>query len=183
MNLVYVSREIYRKKTESAFLNHLKERLGDFYLIPEGGTNELAIQGCAEFGKKLLAEIDFDTVCLSVGTGGTMAGVVEGLKGEKTVIGFPSLKSGEFLGDEIKRYTQYKNWQLNHDYHFGGYAKATAELISFSRGFERDFGIPLDDVYTSKMIFGVFDLIKKNFFKRGSTVLIIHTGGLQGRQL
>jgi 1-aminocyclopropane-1-carboxylate deaminase len=181
MKLTYVSREVYRRKTEPEFLTQLTAKFGDFYLIPEGGTNELAIQGCAEFGRKLIDEIDFDYVCLPVGTAGTMAGLLQGMKGQKKVFGFSSLKGGEFLEEEIKKYTRYTNGHLIHDYHFGGYAKTTAELISFSNRFEQDFGIPVDMVYTSKMIFGVFDLISKGVFERGSRVLIIHTGGLQGR--
>jgi len=182
MELVYVSREEYRRKTDRDFLRRLSERFGDFYLIPEGGTNELAVRGCEEFGRSLVEEMEFDFLCLPVGTGGTMAGILEGLKGQKTVIGFSSLKDGAFLKGEIAKYTHYTNWQLNTDYHFGGYAKTTTELFEFVDEFERNFEIPLDPVYTSKMMFGVFDLVKKGFFKKGSTLLLIHTGGLQGKQ-
>jgi 1-aminocyclopropane-1-carboxylate deaminase len=182
MKLIYISREDYRRKTEPAFLKELREKFGDVYLIPEGGTNELAVNGCEEFGKKLRAEIEFDYVCMPIGTGGTMAGIVKGLKGEKKVIGFSSLKDGKFLEGEITRFTQHKNWELNLDYHFGGYAKMTTELKKFSTDIEENFDIPLDPVYTSKMLFGVFNMIGKNFFKRGSIILLIHTGGLQGRK-
>lgn len=182
MELVYVSRDVYRRKTDPDFLDQLIKRFGDLYLIPEGGTNEFAIKGCEEFGRSLIEEIEFDYVCLPVGTGGTLAGILEGLEGQKTAIGFSSLKDGAFLKDEIAKYTRYDNWNLNQDYHFGGYAKKTAALLDFTGDFEHKFGIALDPVYTSKMMFGIFDLIKKGFFKKGSTLLIIHTGGLQGKQ-
>lgn len=182
MRLEYVSREEYRRKAEPEFAEILKKKFDDFYLIPEGGTNELAVKGCSEFGEKLLAEIEFDYICLPVGTGGTMAGIINGLKGKKKVLGFSSLKGEEFLEEEIIKYTRHTNWQLIHDYHFGGYAKSTKALTNFSEDFERNFSIPLDPVYTSKMTFGVFDMIKKDFFKRGSAVLIIHTGGLRRSQ-
>lgn len=181
MKLKYVSRDVYRRKNETAFLDQLRNEFGEFYWIPEGGTNDLAIKGCTEFGESLLSEIKFDYVCLPVGTGGTMAGVINGVR-EKRVIGFSSLKGGEFLEDEIKKFTTCTNWEIMHDYHFGGYAKSTPTLNDFIQDFEKEFKIPLDPVYTSKMMFGVFDLMRKGFFKPGSTVLLIHTGGLQGRQ-
>lgn len=181
MRLHYVSREAYRNKTEASFIEQLHKQFGDFYLIPEGGTNALAVKGCVEFAKHLNNEIDFDYICLPMGTGGTIAGVIEGLNESKKVIGFSSLKGATFLEDEIKRYTAKKNWQLVYDYHFGGYAKVTNELIEFMNAFEKQFNIPLDPIYTAKMMFGVMDLIKKNFFESGSTILVFHTGGLQGR--
>jgi len=181
MQLQYVSREAYRNKTETLFIEQLHKQFGDFCLIPEGGTNELAVKGCAEFAKQLRDEVDFDYLCLPVGTGGTIAGMIEGLDESKKIIGFPSLKGALFLEEEIKKYTSKRNWQLVYDYHFGGYAKVTKELTEFMDQFEKQFNIPLDPIYTSKMMFGVIELIKKKFFQEGSTILAIHTGGLQGR--
>lgn len=181
MQLHYVSREAYRNKTEPSFIEQLHNQFGDFYLIPEGGTNELAVKGCGEFAKQLNAEVDFDYVCLPVGTGGTIAGMIDGMNESKKIMGFPALKGANFLEDEIRQYTSKKNWQLVYDYHFGGYAKVTKELTEFMDQFEKQFNVPLDPTYTSKMMFGIMDLIKKNFFEAGSTILAVHTGGLQGR--
>lgn len=181
MQLQYVSREEYRNKTEVSFIEQLHNQLGDFYLIPEGGTNELAVKGCAEFAKQLSSEVDFDYLCLPVGTGGTMAGIIEGLDESKKIIGFPVLRGATFLENEIRRYTAKNNWQLVYDYHFGGYAKVMKELTEFMNQVEQQFNIPLDPIYTAKMMFGIMDLIKKKFFAAGSTILAIHTGGLQGR--
>jgi 1-aminocyclopropane-1-carboxylate deaminase len=182
MELHYVSREAYRGKSGDVFINDLYRKYGDFYLIPEGGTNELAVKGCAEFAKALKEETAFDYLCLPLGTGGTIAGIIEGFDDTKNILGFPVLKGAEFLEEEIRAYTQKNHWQLMYDYHFGGYAKTNAELMSFLKTFEEENQISLDPVYTAKMMFGVFDLIKKKFFPQGSTILVLHTGGLQGRR-
>jgi len=181
MKIHYVSREVYRNKTTTSFIEQLHDQFGDFYLIPEGGTNELAVKGCVEFGKQLNEEVEFDYLCVPVGTGGTIAGIINGVSESKKIIGFPSLKGAAFLEEEIKKYSQRKNWHLVYDYHFGGYAKITKELMEFMDQFEKQFNVPLDPIYTSKMMFGTIDLIKKKFFEPGSTILVIHTGGLQGR--
>lgn len=182
MKLHYISREVYRKKTKPGFIEQLFNEFGNFYLIPEGGTNDLAIKGCAEFANQLRLEISFDYLCLSIGTGGTMAGIIEGMNSSKNLIGFSSLKGGEFLVEEIRGMTspEITNWSVNSDYHFGGYGKATSELKNFITEINDIHQLPLDIVYTSKMFFGVLDLITKGYFKKGSTVLVLHTGGLQG---
>lgn len=182
MQLHYASREAYRKKTEAEFITQLHQQFGNFYLIPEGGTNELAIKGCAEFATQLSAEIDFDYLCLPVGTGGTMAGMIEGIGPSKEIIGFSSLKGGGFLKEEIEKITSAEktNWSINTDYHFGGYGKTTPELLNFMEEVNEIYQLPLDRVYTAKMVMGVLDLINKGYFKKGSTVLVLHTGGLQG---
>jgi len=181
MQLHYVSREVYRSKAELSFIEQLHKQFGDFYMIPEGGTNKLAVIGCAELATQISTEVDFDYLCLPVGTGGTIAGMIEGLDKSKKIIGFPVLKAANFLEDEIRKYTSKNNWQLLYDYHYGGYAKRTNALTEFMDQFEKEFNIPLDPIYTSKMMFGIMDLIKKNFFESGTTILVIHTGGLQGR--
>jgi 1-aminocyclopropane-1-carboxylate deaminase/D-cysteine desulfhydrase-like pyridoxal-dependent ACC family enzyme len=184
MKLHYVSREDYRKKKEPEFIESLKEKFGAFYLIPEGGSNLLAVKGCAEWAEEIMRGALFDYVCLPVGTGGTMAGIISGLKGEKEIIGFPVLKGAEFLRDDITNLasefsgTTHSNWSLNLDYHFGGYAKATQELLQFIEQFQNDYGFPIEQIYTGKMMYGVFDLVKKGFFRKDSTVLVLHTGGV-----
>jgi len=181
MKLQYISREDYRKKNEAAFVQTLIKQFGDFYLIPEGGTNEMAVKGTTEFAQTLGKE--FDYLCCAAGTGGTLAGLINGLKGEKTILGFPVLKGGEFLNEEIEKLlpAKYQNWKLITDYHFGGYAKKDNTLLNFINQFEFTQSIMLDHVYMGKLIYGVFDLISKYYFSKGSTLLILHTGGLQGR--
>lgn len=173
MDLRFVSREEYRSKDASLVLS----MTDDCYILPEGGTNELAVKGCSE----ILSHIDipFDYVCCAVGTGGTIAGIISSLKVHQKAIGFPVLKGGEFLKNEIEKLTSSKvNFELQTDYHFGGYAKKNNELLSFISDFKLKHNIQLDFVYTGKMMFGVFDLIMKNYFPKGATIIAIHTGGL-----
>lgn len=177
MQFEFVSREAYRGKTSDLFIKKLKTKFGNFYLIPEGGTNTLAIKGCEE----ILNEDDrvFDYICCAVGTGGTISGLINCSKPGQQVLGFPALK-GDFLQQDISKFALKTNWELETDYHFGGYAKINAELITFINQFKKEYGIPLDPVYTGKMMFGIFDLIEKGYFPKESKILAIHTGGLQG---
>lgn len=177
MSLSFVSREEYRKKVEESFIAQLKEKFSDFYLVPEGGTNDLAIKGCEEIlGTE---ERKFDYICTAVGTGGTISGIINSAMPQQCVLGFPALKEF-FLTDEIKKFTTKDNWKLIADYHFGGYAKINQELIVFINRFYKQSGIPLDPIYTAKMCYGIADLIQKGYFEKGSKILLIHTGGLQG---
>lgn len=177
MQFKFISREGYRTKTTSSFINTLKNELGNFYLIPEGGTNELAVKGCEE----ILNEEDktFDIICCPVGTGGTISGLINASEPNQKILGFPALK-GDFLQKEIGKFTAKSNWELITDYHFGGYAKINSKLVEFINRFKQEYNIPLDPIYTGKMMFGIFDLIKKGYFKKGVKILAIHTGGLQG---
>ena len=179
MQLEFISREEYRLKSESSFLENLKAKFGSFYHIPEGGTNALAIKGCQE----ILTEDDaeFDYICCSIGTGGTISGIINSVLPHQKVLGFPALK-GDFLKEEIHNFTQNENWELITEYHFGGYGKVNEALIGFINQFYIENQIPLDPIYTGKMVFGVIDLIKKNYFPAKSKILLIHTGGIQGIQ-
>ena len=179
MQLEFISREEYRFKSESSFLENLKAKFGSFYHIPEGGTNALAIKGCQE----ILTEDDaeFDYICCSIGTGGTISGIINSVLPHQKVLGFPALK-GDFLKEEIHNFTQNENWELITEYHFGGYGKVNEALIGFINQFYIENQIPLDPIYTGKMVFGVIDLIKKNYFPAKSKILLIHTGGIQGIQ-
>jgi 1-aminocyclopropane-1-carboxylate deaminase len=177
MRFEFVTREAYRHKTETAFIEQLQVKFGSFYLVPEGGTNNLAVKGCEE----ILTEFDahFDFVCSAVGTGGTISGLINSALPHQKVLGFPALK-GDFLQNEIHKFVNNKNWELITDYHFGGYGKVTTEFIEWMNWFYAQTGIPLDPIYTGKMVFGVMDLIQRNYFPPKSKILMIHTGGLQG---
>jgi 1-aminocyclopropane-1-carboxylate deaminase len=177
MHLEFISRKEYQNKTSPDFLNNLFQKYGDFYLIPEGGTNELAIKGCEEI---LSPEDDFfDYICCAVGTSGTICGIINAAKPHQKILGFPALKADN-LSEEITKFAKNKNWQLISEYSFGGYAKTTPELIDFINKFKENYHIPLEPIYTGKMVLGVFDLIQKGFFEKNAKILMIHTGGLQG---
>jgi 1-aminocyclopropane-1-carboxylate deaminase len=179
MQFKFVTRETYNQKNEDFFLDHLRQTLGQFYLIPEGGTNQLAIKGCEE----ILTNEDaaFDLICCAVGTGGTISGLINSALPHQKILGFPALK-GDFLQNEIRIFAKNENWECISDYHFGGYGKVTPELIHWINYFYQETKIPLDPIYTAKMVFGVLDLIDKNYFPENSKILLIHTGGLQGIQ-
>ena len=177
MQLHYVSRADYKNKETDNFLAELKEKFGDFYSLPEGGTNALAVQGCQE----ILTDKDlvYDYICAPVGTGGTLAGLIAASTDSQTVLGFSALK-GSFQCSEINKYTSKSNYKIIDAYCFGGYAKIDLQLVRFINEFKKETGIPLDPVYTGKMIFGIMDLLQKGYFKENSRILAVHTGGLQG---
>lgn len=183
MDLHLVDRKSYRNKTSQEFLEKLKDQFGDFYLIPEGGTNELAIKGTREILSD--SHSGYSHICVSIGTGGTFVGLAASLQNHQALIGFSSLK-GDFISTEIEnllskfRIKPEGKLEIQTGYHFGGYGKHRPELIEFILWFYETFKIPLDPIYTGKMAFGIWDLIGKDFFPSGSKILLIHTGGLQG---
>ena len=184
MQLEHIDRETYRSKTSSVFINALHERYGDFYLLPEGGSNQLALKGCAE----IVMDIDMplDIITIASGTGATLAGIATALNTDQHAIGFAALKGADFLSRDVaKMLAEFgqpstHNWHIENSYHFGGYAKTSPELFAFIRQFKSDFDIELDAVYTGKMFYGLFDLISKGTFDRGTRIVAVHTGGVQG---
>tara|TARA_R110002074_G_scaffold16324_6_gene54814 strand:- start:2561 stop:3466 length:906 start_codon:yes stop_codon:yes gene_type:complete len=177
MDFKFISREAYRRKTETSFLELLEKELGPYYLIPEGGTNSLAVRGCEEILTP--EDKDFNVLCSSVGTGGTLAGIINSSLHYQRIIGFPSLK-GDFLKKDIRNFTAKENWEINTNYHFGGYAKVSEALIGFINYFKDKTNIPTDPIYTGKLLYGILDLVKNDYFKPGTKILAIHSGGLQG---
>jgi len=177
MELHFVTREVYRDKSESYFLENISKEFKDYYIVPEGGTNEFAVKGCEE----MLSDhtLDFDYICTPVGTGGTIAGIIKASQSHQKILGFSALK-GTFQKEEIKKFTSKTNFELYDDYCFGGYGKIDEELVRFINDFKCKTGILLDPVYTGKMMFGIFDLIKQKKLKENSRILAVHTGGLQG---
>lgn len=179
MQLEFISREQYRLKNSSEYLTQLKEDYPDYYIIPEGGTNDFAIQGCTE----ILTEANkqnFDLVCCAVGTGGTISGIIESCANHQKILGFSALK-GDFLTHDIQKLTSKKNWQITDEFCCAGYAKTSTELLHFMQNFEAKFDIPLEQIYTAKMMFGLSQMILRQEIKLSTRILVIHTGGLQGR--
>lgn len=184
MELYYMNKGDYKLKNEPESIENLRLQLGDFYHIPEGGTNLLALAGVSE----IIEEIDtpYDYLATAVGTGGTLAGMLAGLKGKKRLIGFSALKGDDTLthkvNDLAEAYTgnTYRNFEILFDYHWGGYAKVKPELISFICDFRERHNIVLEPVYNGKMMYGLYCLIAEDYFPKGSIIIAIHTGGLQG---
>jgi len=200
MQLVYIDRETYRKKNDSHYLDSLKNQFKDTYILPEGGSNLLATQGCKEIVTEINTELKnpFDVICCASGTGATLAGLVAAMKTDhekhhQTAIGFSALKGGAFLKDDVRQLLKQSscesdnrkkdvNWYIEDRFHFGGYAKVNDELIQFIKDFKSQYGFMLDAVYTAKMFYGLFELIKNRTFAPGSTIIAIHSGGLQGNK-
>jgi 1-aminocyclopropane-1-carboxylate deaminase len=177
MDFNFVTRQAYRQKNDPVFIEALKAKYGNVYILPEGGTNKLAVKGCEEI---LTPEDDvFTHICLAVGTGGTISGIINSSAHHQQVLGFPVLK-GAGLSADILKFARSGNWQLVEDYHFGGYGKVTPELIAFMNRFFEETAVLLDPVYTAKLFFGVIDRVNKGLFQPGARILVIHTGGLQG---
>jgi 1-aminocyclopropane-1-carboxylate deaminase len=177
MKFKFLSRSNYKLKTNEYFLRKLKKKFKDYYLIPEGGTNALGVLGCQE----ILNDNDkeFDYICCSVGTGGTICGLINSSNENQKIIGFSSINKNYLLND-ITKFVTNENWMLIDDFSFGGYGKVNNELIEFMNNFRLKYGILLDPIYTSKLVYGVLNLITNNFFKPNSKILMIHTGGHQG---
>ena len=178
MQFEFISRDAYRKKESLEFLSALQARYPDAYIVPEGGSNTLAIQGCQEILSA--PEHEFDLICCAVGTGGTILGLIEASLAHQQILGFSALK-GDFLAQDIAKCTFKRNWSITDEFCCGGYAKTTPELMDFIQDFETRYGIPLEHVYTAKMLRGVFSMIERQAIDPKQKILLIHSGGLQGR--
>lgn len=177
MDFKFVSRTWYRDKHTEIVMRQLEKEFGAFYALPEGGTNALAVKGCEE----ILTPNDalFDVICTCVGTGGTIAGIINAAGDHQKVIGFPALK-GDFLKKDIRKFALKHHWNLITSYNFGGYGKINESLVHFINDFKRETTIALDPIYTGKMMYGLLDLIENDYFKPSTKILAIHSGGLQG---
>lgn len=186
MQLKFITRKQYKQKNSAHFIQALQQEFGEFYLIPEGGNNSAGKKGCAE----LLDELDtqYDVICCEVGSGTMLSSLIEHSNSKTTqFLGFAVMKNPQ-LDQDIKDSLNLSaidtgiatNWTINHDYHFGGFAKTSPELNQFIESFKQDYAIQLEPVYSGKMLWGILDLLKQNYFPAGSRILAIHGGGLQG---
>lgn len=177
MHLEYLSREDYKLKMRSKKVkNFLSKR--NLYLVPEGGDNDFGIKGSSE----IIGGFDhsFDTICLAVGTGGTMLGVSRSIKNDQKLLGFLSVNDRSRINYISNNIDSSINYKLIEGFTFGGFGKFNNELILFINSFKKKYKIPLDPIYTGKVLFGIFTLIKNHNWSWGKNILFIHTGGLQG---
>ncbi|MEU7822188.1 pyridoxal-phosphate dependent enzyme [Catellatospora sp. NPDC049133] len=180
MTLAYLDRETYRRKHTDTVLAELKRAWGECYVIPEGGSNALAVRGCAELPAEI--DVEYDVLCCPVGTGGTLAGLAGGLTGDRRALGVAVLKGAGFLVDEVTELqrqtfgTATANWRIDLDHHFGGYAKRTPQLDAFVADFHRRHGLVLDPVYTGKLLAALFDLAEQGAFAPGTRLAAVITG-------
>ena len=180
MQLVFISREEYHLKdqyTLEQWARHLDwKEIPKVFLLPEGGSNELAVKGCEEILRGLQ---DYDRIICPVGTGGTLAGLIRASTDDQRVLGISALPETGVI-DLIRTFTSRTNWSVDFSFHGGAYARMSPELVQFINGFYQRSGIPLDPVYTAKMIRGLQQLMHDGTLNRKERVLAIHTGGLQG---
>ena len=180
MRFEFISRSDYRQKHTPEFLQAVRSRHPNAYIIPEGGCNDLAIQGCAE----ILSDADkrdFEVICCAVGTGGTLAGLINASAAQQRLIGYAALKT-DHLSAEIMHMTHKRQWQVFSEEVFGGYGRFNAELLDFIANTQARAGLPLDPIYTGKAFYRLSQHIAEGMFAPNSRILFIHTGGLQGHR-
>ena len=169
-----MSREMYRKKTKDESLLQLKTEFPGYYIIPEGGAGLPGEKGAGEI-LNLVEKTAFTHITCAIGTATMFKGILKLIDPQQQLIGIPVLKG-------LEKVSTQKNYNIIYDYHFGGYAKYTNDLLVFMNDFYKKTSIPTDFVYTAKLCYAIFDLIEKNNFPENSNILIIHSGGLQGNQ-
>jgi 1-aminocyclopropane-1-carboxylate deaminase len=180
MELRFISRSDYRHYRNYKRWHDLPGLKPYQYWLPEGGANSLALRGIAELADEI--DIPYDTLCVACGTGTTLAGLINAVSGQISVLGFAALKNADFLRSDVQSLLsgEFHDWEIFQDYHFGSFAKLNPELALFMARFEQKTSIPLEPVYTGKMLYGLYDLIAKGYFKPGQRIIAVHTGGLQG---
>lgn len=179
MQMEFINRQAYKNK--EALYQYYQQKLNDYYLVPEGGDNQNGEKGCTEILPQINDSYKYTHIVCAIGTGTTLRGLVKSSLPHQKIIGIVVLKGAEDMNNSIAaNLTAYQNFELNHQYHFGGYAKKNNALIKFMNHFYTQHKIPTDFVYTGKLLYAVNDLISKNYFPWESSILCIHSGGLQG---
>ncbi|MEL0647316.1 pyridoxal-phosphate dependent enzyme [Pseudoalteromonas agarivorans] len=181
MQLHVVNRIEYKLRQDEQYLTKLQARFPNAFILPEGGTNEHALLGCKEL-VHTLPEHDY-LVC-PTGSGGTLAGLIEGSEQSTQVLGIAVLKQAQYLIDDIKKLSNkaknQNNWQLLTDHHDGGYGKFSSALWTFCQNMKHTYNLPLEPIYSGKMMYALWQLIEQDYFTPGSKIIAVHTGGLQG---
>ncbi len=184
MQLQFITREAYKYIDNTKFLSDLKNKFGECTIVPEGGFSNEGARG-ASLIMNILKYEKYSHICTSVGTATTSAGLLMNNENNAQIIAVPIIKNMTDIKERIQQLTNYSyknNLTIFSDYHFGGYAKYNNELLYFMNRFYTDYTIPIDFVYTAKMMYAIFDKIKNGYFERGSKIVCLHTGGLQGNK-
>ncbi|MEU6811248.1 pyridoxal-phosphate dependent enzyme [Streptomyces sp. NPDC046831] len=181
MRLHFVDRATYRRKAEPETLAAVLRAAGagDAHVVPEGGSNSLAVRGCRELGRELRGRTDVAAV--ACGTGGTLAGLAAGLAPGQRALGIPVLKGG-FLGAGVQALQEEAfgarrgSWSLDDRFHFGGYARTGPELGAFAEDFTGRHGVPVERLYVAKLLYALVRLAEEGAFPRGTTITAVVTG-------
>ncbi len=190
VKMIFMSRTAFKNIRNREYLDTLQKQHPSSYIIPEGGSNSLAIPGSGEIIDEIILQLgrNPDYILMDLGTGGTFAGVLNNVPDQTNLLGIAAIKGVDWnstLTDIFEGemgFLKKKNWSINEDYHFGGFAKYNNKLIDFINQYRSKYGIPLDPIYTGKLVYALDDLVKKNYFKNNSTIVWVHGGGLQGIQ-
>ena len=184
MELNFVDRKTYRLRENEDYLAELKKTYPDYLIVPEGGSNKLALPGVGEVITELNHQCEFDTLLTPVGSGGTLAGLIKADKNQHQLIGIAVLKQNGYLIDQVNSLlgdpSNYTHWQIMSEFHRGGYAKFSKDDANKILNFSQQTGFTFEPVYSGKMILALLDLIAQDFFPKGHRIVILHTGGLQG---
>ena len=189
MKLHFVDRKTYRRRHDTDYLSQLQQEYPDYFIVPEGGSNKLAIPGVAEVIVELNQQTEFDTLMTPVGSGGTLAGLITGDQQcdhtEHNLLGIAVLKGADYLICEVENLLpssakKHMNWQVLTNFHRGGYAKFSSEDATRVKEFNKITGVDFEPVYSGKMVLALLDLLEQGYFKTGERVVLLHTGGMQG---
>ncbi len=184
MQLIFVDRNSYRQRYDRNYLTELQQIYPEYFIVPEGGSNQLALPGVAEVCQELNSQTQYDTLLTPVGSAGTLSGLIIGDSNQHQILGIAVLKQAEHLIEQVKQLTcaanSHDNWQLLTQYHYGGYAKFSPQNLTDLKAFSELTGVPFEPIYSGKMILALLDLINKNAFEPGHRIVLLHTGGLQG---
>lgn len=181
MELIFVTQEDYKNRNQPDWEKNIVAHFDEIMIIPEGGANEWGRTGAGLLSR--FVKDEYTHVIVSVGTGTTLIGLRNKIWEEQQLFGFVPMKNGAYLKDTISGHIapgKDKNWQLFDNWHFGGFGKWNDELLTFMNEFYKENNIPLDIIYTSKMMYGLRELLGENVFSATDKLLCIHTGGLQG---
>jgi len=181
MELIFVTHEDYKNKHEPGWATKLVSQFDELFIIPEGGANEWGRAGAGLIARYI--DDSYTHIAVSSGTGTTLIGLRSKLAGRQQIMGFAPMKQGAYLSEYIAEHLAPENntnWQLHDEWHMGGFGKSSDTLITFMNDFYKENKIPLDIVYTGKMMYGISEMLEQHYFSSCDKVLCIHTGGLQG---
>jgi 1-aminocyclopropane-1-carboxylate deaminase len=189
MKLHFVDRKTYRRRHDTDYLMQLQQEYPKHYIVPEGGSNKLAISGVGEIISELNQQTEFDTLITPTGSGGTLAGLIAGdyntSKNLHKLLGIAVLKEADYLVGEIQNLLpesakNHDNWTLLTNFHRGGYAKFSRCDVARILEFNHNTGVDFEPIYTGKMILAFLDLLEQGYFAKGERIVLLHTGGMQG---
>lgn len=201
MQLVFLGRTSFQEKKDALLKENESSLNKDIYFVDEGGYGNIGAKGAAtiikdwkhnnanDVANAISNNVEnplhqYDFIICAVGTGTMIAGIINAAAQHQTIIGIPVLKNEGSIVNEIKNLLLNQNaaFTLLHEYHQGGYAKTTPVQINFMNQFWEETKIPTDIVYTGKVFYAVNELVNKNYFKSNSSILVMHSGGLQGNR-